>query len=115
MAMAEEITILLARWRDGDAGAGAELFDATYRELHRIAARSMRGERPGHTWQPTALVHELYLRLIGSSPVEWKSRAHFLAVAAQQARRLLVDHARKRSFRAVKVTVGEGFDLPDIA
>jgi RNA polymerase sigma factor (TIGR02999 family) len=109
------ITQLLLRWRGGDAEAGAELFEAMYQELHRIAARSMSGERSGHTLQPTALVHELYLRMIAGSEVEWNNRAHFLAIAARQARRLLVEHARKRSSQMIRVVAGEGFDLPALA
>ena len=81
-------------------------------ELHRIAARHMRSERQDHTLQPTALVSELFLRL-NSGKVDWKDRAHFLAVAARQSRFILVDHARKRSSNAVKVALGEGFDLAD--
>ena len=65
-------------------------------ELRRIAAGYMRKEHPGHTLQATALLNELYLRLIGGAVVEWRDRAHFLAVAAQQLRRVLVDHARER-------------------
>jgi RNA polymerase sigma factor (TIGR02999 family) len=113
--MARDVTGLLVKWRGGDREAAAKLFEAMYGELHRIAARFMRGERSGHTLQPTALVHELYLRLLSGSPVEWQDRAHFLAVAARQARRLLVEHARRRSSSAVKVPVGEGFDLPALA
>jgi RNA polymerase sigma factor (TIGR02999 family) len=112
--MEPEITQLLHRWNEGDRQAAAELFEAMYHELHRIAGRSMRAERPEHTWQPTALVHELYLRFLAGSPVEWKNRAHFLAMAARQARRLLVEHARRRSFNAVKVQLGDRFDLPDL-
>jgi len=69
--------------------------DLVYRELHQIASREMRRERREHTLQTTALVHEMYLRLCGSNPVNWKDRAHFFAVAARQLRRVLVDHARR--------------------
>ena len=84
----------LEAWREGDEEAGKRLFAASYNELRRLANWHMERERPGHTLQPTALVNELYLKLFGSEPVEWQSRAHFFAVAAQQIRRLLIDHAR---------------------
>lgn len=70
--------------------------DVVYSNLHKIAAREMRRERGDHTLQATALVHEVYLRLSGSEPIDWQDRAHFFAVAAQQLRRILVDHARRR-------------------
>jgi hypothetical protein len=91
------ITALLNRWQAGDQEALNKLSDLIYGELHRIAAREMRRERGEHTLQTTAVVHESYLRLVRSEPVEWKDRAHFYAVAAQQFRRILVDHARRRS------------------
>ncbi len=69
--------------------------EVVYGELHQIAARQMRRERGEHTLQATALVHETYLRLFGSEPIDWQNRAHFFAVAAQQLRRVLVDHARR--------------------
>ena len=87
-------TQLLVAWREGDEQAGKQLFAASYQELRRLANRHMERERPGHTLQPTALVNELYLKLFGGEPVQWQSRAHFFAVAAQQIRRLLIDHAR---------------------
>src|SRR5260370_18057718 len=96
--MAEDshtITGLLAEWRGGSQEAANQLMELVYGELHRIASREMRRERPEHTLQTTALVHELYLRLCGSHPVNWQDRAHFFAVAAQQLRRVLVDHARR--------------------
>ena len=83
-------------WRKGDPEAGKELLARMQPELRRIAAGYMRKEHPGHTLQATALLNELYLRLIGGAVVEWRDRAHFLAVAAQQLRRILVDHARER-------------------
>jgi RNA polymerase sigma factor (TIGR02999 family) len=91
-----ELTTLLIDWREGSRTAGDRLFEATYAELRRLAAHYISGERTGHTLQPTAVVHELYLRLFGSEPVRWQDRAHFFAVAAQQFRRILIDHARKR-------------------
>jgi RNA polymerase sigma-70 factor, ECF subfamily len=93
---ATTITGWLMEWRQGSRDAGDRLFAASYQALRRLAAWHLRNERPGHTLQPTALVHELYLRLFQGEPVEWQNRAHFLAVAAQQLRRLLIDHARAR-------------------
>jgi RNA polymerase sigma-70 factor, ECF subfamily len=90
------ITSALAAWGRGEAGAGDRLLALVYPELRRIAQREMRRERGGHTLQPTAVVHEAYLKLVDQSRVEWKSRAQFLGVAAQAMRRLLVDHARGR-------------------
>src|SRR3954447_7523564 len=89
------ITLLLDRWRAGDSGAAGRLIDLVYGELHRIASREMGRERAGHTLQTTALVHEAYIRLCQGTPVNWANRAHFYAVAAQQLRRILVDHARR--------------------
>jgi RNA polymerase sigma factor (TIGR02999 family) len=80
--------------RQGDREAGDRAVEQVYTELHRIAAGQMRRERPGHTLQTTALVHEAYLRLIGSESLEIRNRGHFFAVASQQMRRILVDHAR---------------------
>jgi RNA polymerase sigma factor (TIGR02999 family) len=96
--MAEDshtITGLLTEWRGGSQEAANQLMELVYGELHRIASREMRRERPEHTLQTTALVHEVYLRLCGSHPVDWQDRAHFFAVAAQQLRRVLVDYARR--------------------
>jgi RNA polymerase sigma factor (TIGR02999 family) len=93
---ASDVTRLLLAWRGGDAAAGEELLPAVYAELHRQAARAMRRESNEHTLQPTALVHEAYLRLVDQSRVEWRNRAHFFGVAAQLMRRILVDHARGR-------------------
>src|SRR5262249_46849485 len=77
--------------------AASQLMDLVYVELRRLAATYMRSERPGHTLQPTALVHEAYLRLLGNQPVDWRNRAHFLAVAANVIRQILVDYARARN------------------
>ena len=90
------VTAALVAWKDGAAGAADRLLELIYPELHRIAERQMRRERAGHTLQPTALVHEAYLKLVDQSHVDWRNRAHFLGVAAQAMRRLLVDHARGR-------------------
>lgn len=90
-----EVSRLLLSWRDGDASALERLLPLVYDELHTMARRHMRGERPDHTLQTTALIHEAYLRLCGAD-VAWEGRVHFLAVAAQTMRRVLVDHARAR-------------------
>ena len=92
---ANDITAILVRWRSGDATAANELAELVYRDLHRLAAREMRRERGEHTLQTTALLHEAYLRILRPGPVEWKDRTHFFAFAAQQLRRVLVDHARR--------------------
>ncbi|MFN7934679.1 MAG: sigma-70 family RNA polymerase sigma factor [Bryobacteraceae bacterium] len=93
----EPLTALLLRWRSGDSSAGAELFALTYDNLRRLASQYMKSEAPGHTLQPTALVHELYLRLTAGNAVEWKDRAHFFGVAARQLRLMLIDYARART------------------
>jgi RNA polymerase sigma factor (TIGR02999 family) len=90
-----EVTALLSAWGRGNADALNQLLPVVYAELRRIAARQLRVERPGHTLQPTALVHEVYLRLIDQRKVDWQDRAHFFGAAAQVMRRILVDHARK--------------------
>ena len=89
-------TILLNRIAEGDAAAEAELVPFLYRELHKMAAAQFRRERQGHTLQPTALVHEAYLRVIGRK-TKWQDRAHFFAVAAHVMRSVLVDYARRRT------------------
>lgn len=112
--MAEQpVTTLLMDWRKGNREAGKELMARMQPELRRIAAAYMRKEHPGHTLQATALVNELYLRLMGGAAIEWQDRAHFLAVASQQLRRILVDHAReklagKRGGGALATTLVEG-------
>ncbi|MET0552224.1 MAG: sigma-70 family RNA polymerase sigma factor [Vicinamibacteria bacterium] len=93
------ITGLLRSWRAGDDEAGQQLMAHAYRDLRRLAAAQLRGERPGHTLQPTALVHELYLRLFSGETPAWEDRAHFLATAARQLRHLVIDHARRRNAR----------------
>jgi RNA polymerase sigma factor (TIGR02999 family) len=96
---ATEVTGLLQAWRRGDASAGDVLLDRVYVELRRIAGAQLRGERGGHTLQPTALVHEAYLRLLAQQRVDWRDRAHFFGLAAAMMRRVLVDHARARAAR----------------
>jgi RNA polymerase sigma-70 factor, ECF subfamily len=88
------VTELLRAFRDGDHGAEGQLFDVVYDALHALARRYMRRERSDHTLQPTALVHEAYVRLVGQRAKNWANRTHFYGVAAQVMRRVLVDHAR---------------------
>lgn len=92
-----EITRLLAGMKLSGTEAVARLMPLVYRELRQLAGRYMRDERVGHTLQPTALVHEVFLRLMGQERANWQCRAHFIAVAAQLMRRILVDYARRRS------------------
>jgi RNA polymerase sigma factor (TIGR02999 family) len=92
----DDVTRLLDEYRGGKRGALEELLPLVYDELRRIASRYLRSERREHTLQPTALVHEAYLRLVGQRDVAWQNRAHFCGVAAQVMRRILVDHARAR-------------------
>jgi RNA polymerase sigma factor (TIGR02999 family) len=92
---AGQVTRLLQAWNEGDAAARDELLPVVYAELRRRAAVHLRSERPGHTFQPTDLVHEAYLRLRAQNP-GWRNRAQFFAVASQLMRRILVDHARAR-------------------
>jgi len=106
------ITRLLEQWSAGDTVAAGLLMDKVYEQLHQIAAREMRREHGAVTLQATALVHEVYLRLCQSEPIDWKNRAHFYAVAAQQLRRVLVDHSRrvhsdKRGGNVVKLSLWE--------
>jgi RNA polymerase sigma factor (TIGR02999 family) len=91
-----DVTVLLDRWGQGDAGAYGELLALLYDELRGLADRLLRGERPGHTLQPTALVNELYMRLVGLQDLRIESRRHFYGAAAGTMRRILVDHARHR-------------------
>jgi len=93
---ASEITQLLLAWSAGDQTALEKLTPLVYQELHRIARRHMKSERPGHTLQTTALVNEAYMRLVDVKRVAWKDRAHFFAVSAQIMRQILVDYARSR-------------------
>ena len=95
MALRPDVTALLSEWGRGDANALNALLPLVYAELRQIATRQLRGERVGHTLQPTALVHEAYLRLVDQRHVDWHDRAHFYGAAAQVMRRILVDHARR--------------------
>jgi RNA polymerase sigma-70 factor, ECF subfamily len=92
-----DVTILLARVNSGDEDALAELIPLVYKELRRLAGHFMREERVGHTLQPTALVHEAYLCLVGQDRANWQNRAQFMAVAAQIMRRILLQYARRRA------------------
>ena len=91
-----QVTLLLAALRNGNQDALAELMPLVYQELRRLAGHYMRGERVGHTLQATALVHEAFLRLVDQDQAGWQNRAHFIGVAAQLMRRILVDSARRR-------------------
>jgi RNA polymerase sigma-70 factor (ECF subfamily) len=90
------ISRLLESVRNGDASAAAALTPLLYNELHRLAMHHMRNERPGHTLQATALVNEAYLKLMDNREANWQNRAHFLAIASQAMRRVLIDHARSK-------------------
>lgn len=96
LAPPADVTGLLLLWSEGDVDARAELIPLIYAELRRRAAALLGGERPDHTLQPTALIHEAYQRLVDQRRVQWRNRAQFFAVAAGLMRRILVDHARRR-------------------
>ena len=115
-ASTSNVTRLLIAWGQGDQRARDTLAPLVQQELHRVAARQMARERPGHILQPTALVNEAYLRLVDGKHVEWQNRAHFFGVAAEIMRRILVDVARargrdKRGGNALQVSFS---DVPDI-
>jgi len=97
MSSAPDVTALLQDWSRGSESALAELLPAVYKDLRRIAAGQLRHERVDHTLPPTALVHEVYLRLLDQRQVDWQDRAHFFGVASQVMRRILVDHARRHT------------------
>jgi RNA polymerase sigma factor (TIGR02999 family) len=107
-----QVTQLLLAWRQGEQSALDKLIPLVHGELRRIARRYTMGERKGHTLQTSALLNEAYLRLIDTQKVNWQSRVHFFAIAAQLMRRVLVDHARARGYQkrgggAFKVTLDE--------
>ena len=104
-----EITGFLERWRQGDERAFDQVIDRVYKDLRRRAAAYLRNERPEHTLQPTALVHEAFIKLVDKREIKWQDRNHFLAVAAQAMRRILVDHARSRNREK---RGGDNEDLP---
>jgi RNA polymerase sigma-70 factor (ECF subfamily) len=108
----EDVTALLRAWSQGEADAGERLLRIVYGDLRRQAARLLRRERRDHTLEPTALVHEAYLRLVDWHDADWRNRTHFFAVAARAMRRILVDHARrhgagKRGGSRERVTLDE--------
>lgn len=96
MSDTHEVTLLLAEWAKGNQKALDDLTPLVYRELRQLAAGYLRKERPGHTLQPTALVHEAYARLVDQTNPTWQSRSHFFGVAARLMRQILVDHARRK-------------------
>jgi RNA polymerase sigma factor (TIGR02999 family) len=113
----KDITQLLLSWRNGDQAALAELMPVVYDELKRLALGHLRNERPNHTLQATALVHEVYLQLVDQRQVSWQNRAHFFGAAAELMRRILVDHARarraaKRGGSAYRVSLSAALDAP---
>ncbi len=113
-----DVTQLLVNWSNGDRQALEQLTPLVYSELRRLASRYLRRERPGHTLQSTALVHEAYMRLIDQRNVRWQNRAHFFGIAAQLIRRILVDHARshhaqKRGADACKLSLDEAIGTPE--
>jgi RNA polymerase sigma-70 factor (ECF subfamily) len=113
--VSENVTQLLIDLSNGDRNAVDLLLPVIYDELRKLAANYLRRERPDHTLQPTALVHEAYIRLVDQTRVNWQNRAHFFGVAAQIMRRLLVDHARrhnaeKRGQDFQKITLDENID-----
>ncbi len=95
----DDISKLLRAWSDGDQSALEGLTPIVYDELHRLAHRYMKRERPGHSLQTTALVNEAYMRLVDYKRMQWQNRAHFFAVSAQLMRRILVDHARRHNVK----------------
>ena len=122
MATDPDVTQLLADWSQGDRAALDRLVPIVYEELRQLARRELRRERPDHTVQPTALVNELFLRLVAQHAASWQNRAQFFAVCAQLMRRVLVDHARarvaaKRGGKSPRVTLDAALDVaaaPDL-
>jgi len=119
MAGSDNITVLLKRWSGGEAGVREQLLPLVYQRLRRLAERQLRGEAPGHTLQPTALVNEAFLRL-DRSDIDFNDRRHFYALAANTMRRVLVDHARARrrirrggEFTRVSLTAAEPAQTPE--
>lgn len=106
------VTRLLQAWGVGDVSARDALMSVVYAELRRQAVGYLQRERPGHTLQPTALVHEAFMRLLSQKSVAWQNRAHFFGVAAQMMRRILVDHARERHARK-RPPVGRQIELDE--
>ena len=107
-ASLEEVSGLLRAWSDGHRDALDRLTPIVYDELYRLARRYMKGERPGHSLQATALVNEAYMRLVDYKQMQWQNRAHFFAVSAQLMRRILVEHARRHNLK-------RGGNLPHVS
>jgi RNA polymerase sigma-70 factor (ECF subfamily) len=103
-----DVSQLLRAWSEGDQGALQRLTPIVYAELRRLAHRYMKGERPGHSLQTTALVNEAYLRLVDYKRMQWQGRAHFFAASAQLMRRILVEHARRQNLK-------RGAEVPHIS
>lgn len=117
-AASNQVTQLLARWSDGDRTAREALIPLVYDELRLIARSALSRQRPGHTLESTALVHEAYMRLVGRTSVRFENRTHFFAVASHLMRRILVDHARKhnaakRGGANVTLVLDDSVDVPD--
>ena len=117
-ASPQEVTQLLVAWRNGDLQARDELMPLVYQELHRLAHQYMSRERPGHTLQTSALVNEAFVRLADQRDVQWQNRAHFVGLAGQMMRRILVDYARNRGYAkrgggAVQVSLDEELVVSD--
>jgi RNA polymerase sigma factor (TIGR02999 family) len=115
-----DVTVLLQQWRDGNADALHRLMPLVYEELRRVARARLRQEQPGHTLQATALVHEAYLRLMGSRTPAPQNRTHLFAIAARLMREILVDHARRKAARkrggtATMIALDESVRAPDVA
>ncbi|HRP07658.1 MAG TPA: ECF-type sigma factor [Gemmatimonadales bacterium] len=112
-----EVTRLLEELSRGVPGAADRLAPVIYGELHRLAELAMRRESAGHTLQPTELVHEAFMRLMGQQRVDWRNRSHFYGIASQAIRRLLIDHARKRLSskrdHGIRVTLDESIGKSD--
>jgi RNA polymerase sigma factor (TIGR02999 family) len=113
----QRVTLLLQRAQAGDPEAASGLIPLVYQELHALAERKMRYERPNHTLQPTVLVHEAYLQLLNVNSIDWQNRAHFFALASNTMRRVLVDHARaakaaKRPGGHQQVELSSQFQMP---
>jgi RNA polymerase sigma factor (TIGR02999 family) len=108
--LVNDVTRILNAMEHGDARAAGELLPVVYEELRRIAAHKMAGEAPGHTLQATALVHEAWLRLVGSNEPSWQNRAHFFGAAGEAMRRILVDHARRKQ----SLKRGAGLELQEL-
>ena len=111
----QQFTDILNAIHAGDPQAAAQLLPLVYDELRQLAARKLAHEKPGQTLDATALVHEVYLRLVGQRPIDWQSRGHFYAIASREMRRILIDHARKHQADKRAGFVGERISVSDAA